>query len=66
MNAAEKVFEEKTGRTLLCHKGNTIRIPGPDVFKYDTSMTLLLFTNVIYRPNSAHLIICGHPKPNWL
>ena len=42
MNAAEKVFEEKTGKTLLCHKEATpFAFAGPDEFKYDTSIDTL-------------------------
>ena len=40
--AVEKVFEEKTGKTLLCCKYNTIlAFSGPDEFKYDTSIDTL-------------------------
>ena len=39
MNAAEKVFEERTGKTLLCHKEATpFAFAGPDEFKFDTSI----------------------------
>ena len=41
MNAAEKVFEEKTGKTLLCHKEATPFAFAGDEFKYDTSIDTL-------------------------
>ena len=66
MNAAERVFEEKTGRTLLCHKEATpFAFAGPDVFKYDTSIdTFTAYKNYIsIQTLGLHLIIfVTHPK----
>jgi len=65
MNAAEKVFEEKTGKTLLCHKDqNHSHLQDPMSLNMTQALTLLLLTNVIYRPNlGLHLIIyVTHPK----
>ena len=42
MNEAEKIFEIKTGKTLLCHKKATpFAFAGPDEFKHDTSIDIL-------------------------
>ena len=42
MNAAEKVFEERTGKRLLCHKEATpFAFAGPDQFKHDSSIDIL-------------------------
>ena len=70
MNAAEKVFEEKTGRTLLCHKEATpFAFAGPDVFKYDTSIdTLTAYKRYISSKPWAASNYLRDPskKPNWL
>ena len=70
MNAAEKVFEEKTGRTLLCHKEATpFAFAGPDVFKYDTSInTFTAYKNYISSKPWASSNYLRDPskKPNWL
>ena len=70
MNAAERVFEEKTGRTLLCHKEATpFAFAGPDVFKYDTSIdTLTAYKRYISSKPWAASNYLRDPskKPNWL
>ena len=70
MNEAERVFEEKTGRTLLCHKENTpFAFAGPDVFKYDTSIdTLTAYKRYISSKPWAASNYLRDPskKPNWL
>ena len=70
MNAAEKVFEQKTGRTLLCHKESTpFAFAGPDVFKYDTSIdTFTAYKNYISSKPWAASNYLRDPskKPNWL
>ena len=70
LNAAEKVFGEKTGRTLLCCKSATpFAFAGPDEFKYDKTIDVFtaykryiaskswVSNNYIRKPNR---------KPNWL
>jgi len=70
MNAAEKVFEEKTGRTLSCYEEATpFAFAGPDEFKHDKSIDILtkykryiaskpwVVYNYIRKPNR---------KPNWI
>ena len=70
MNAAEKVFEEKTGRTISCYKESTpFAFAGPDEFKHDASIDILtkykryiaskpwVCNNYIRKPNR---------KPDWL
>ena len=70
MNAAEKVFEEKTGKTLLCHKEATpFAFAGPDEFKYDTSIdTLTAYKRYISSKPWAASNYLRDPskKPNWL
>jgi len=70
MNEAERVFEEKTGRTLLCHKEATpFAFAGPDVFKYDTSIdTLTAYKRYISSKPWAASNYLRDPskKPNWL
>ena len=70
MNAAEKVFEEKTGKTLLCHKEATpFAFAGPDEFKYDTSIdTLTAYKRYISSKPWAASNYLRNPskKPNWL
>ena len=70
MNAAERVFEEKTGRTLLCHKeARPFAFAGPDVFKYDTSIdTFTAYKNYISSKPWAASNYLRDPskKPNWL
>ena len=70
MNAAEKVFEEKTGKTLLCHKEATpFAFAGPDEFKYDTSIdTLTAYKRYISSKSWAASNYLRDPskKPNWL
>jgi len=70
MNAAEKVFEEKTGKTLLCHKESTpFAFAGPDEFKYDTSIdTLTAYKRYISSKPWAASNYLRDPskKPNWL
>jgi len=42
MNAAEEVFEQRTGKTLDCHKEATpFAFAGPDEFKHDASIDIL-------------------------
>ena len=69
-HAAERVFEEKTGRTLLCHKEATpFAFAGPDVFKYDTSIdTLTAYKRYISSKPWAASNYLRDPskKPNWL
>ena len=65
MNAAEKVFEEKTGKTLsMPQRPTPFAFAGPMSLNMTQALTLLLLTNVIYRPNlGLHLIIyVTHPK----
>ena len=70
MNAAEQVFEEKTGRTLLCHQEATnFAFAGPDVFKYDTSIDI--FTAYKRYIASKPWVVNNYlrdpsRKPNWL
>ena len=70
MNEAERVFEEKTGRTLLCHKEATpFAFAGPDVFKYDTIIdTLTAYKRYISSKPWAASNYLRDPskKPNWL
>ena len=70
MNAAEKVFEEKTGKTLLCHREATpFAFAGPDEFKYDTSIdTLTAYKRYISSKPWAASNYLRDPskKPNWL
>ena len=70
MNVAEKVFEEKTGKTLLCHKEATpFAFAGPDVFKYDTSIdTFTAYKRYISSKPWAASNYLRDPskKPNWL
>ena len=66
MNAAEKVFEEKTGKTLFHLHGKKqhhSHLQDPMSLNMTQALTLLLLTNVIYRPNlGLHLIIyVTHP-----
>ncbi len=70
MNAAEKVFEERTGKTLLCHKEATpFAFAGPDQFKYDTSIDV--FT-AYKRYIASKPWVCNNylripnRKPEWL
>jgi len=70
MNAAEKVFEERTGKTLSCHEEATsFAFAGPDEFKNDTSIDIFtqykkyiaskpwVATNYLRNPSR---------KPDWL
>ena len=70
MNAAEKVFEEKTGKTLLCHREATpFAFAGPDEFKYDTSIdTFTAYKRYISSKPWAASNYLRDPskKPNWL
>ena len=70
MNAAEKVFEEKTGKTLLCHKEATpFAFAGPDEFKFDTSIdTLTAYKRYISSKPWAASNYLRDPskKPDWL
>ena len=70
MNAAEEVFEQKTGKTLLCHQEATpFAFAGPDVFKYDTSIDI--FTAYKRYIASKPWVVDNYlrdpsRKPNWL
>ena len=70
MNAAEQVFEERTGRTLLCHKEATpFAFAGPDVFKYDTSIdTFTAYKKYISSKPWAASNYLRDPsrKPDWV
>ena len=70
MNAAEKVFEEKTGKTLLCHKEATpFAFAGPDEFKYDTSIdTFTAYKRYISSKPWVAFNYLRDPsrQPNWL
>ena len=70
MNAAERVFQEKTGKTLLCYKEATpFAFAGPDEFKYDTSIdTLTAYKRYISSKPWAASNYLRDPskKPNWL
>ena len=42
MNAAEKLFEERTGKSILCHTEATpFAFAGPDEFKHDPNIDIL-------------------------
>ena len=70
MNAAEKVFEEKTGKNILCHEEVTdFAFAGPDVFKYDKSIDI--FTAYKRYIASKPWVVDNYlrnpsRKPNWL
>ena len=70
MNEAERVFEEKTGKTLLCHKEATpFAFAGPDEFKYDTSIdTFTAYKRYISSKPWAAFNYLRDPsrQPNWL
>ena len=70
MNAAEKVFEEKTGRTLLCHKEATsFAFAGPDQFKHDNNIDILTkYKRYIASKPWAASNYLRNPsrKPEWL
>ena len=70
MNAAEQVFEERTGKTLLCHKEATpFAFAGPDQFKYDTSIDIFTAYKryIASKPWVANNYIRNPSrKPNWL
>jgi hypothetical protein len=70
MNEAEKVFEERTGKTLLCHKEATpFAFAGPDVFKFDTSIdTLTAYKRYIASKPwvASNYLRDPSKKPNWL
>jgi len=70
MNAAEKVFEEKTGKTLLCHKEATpFAFAGPDEFKYDTSIDTLTAYKRYISSNpwvASNLLRDPSKSPIWL
>ena len=70
MNAAEQVFEKRTGRTLLCHKEATpFAFAGPDEFKYNTRYdTLTAYKRYIASKPWAASNYLRDPskKPNWL
>ena len=70
MNAAERVFESNTGRTIACCKDATsFAFAGPDEFKHDESIDILtkykryiaskpwVSDNYIRKPNR---------KPSWI
>ena len=70
MNEAEKVFEERTGKTLLCHKEATpFAFAGPDEFKFDK--TIDIFTAykryISSKPWAAsNYLRDPSRKPDWL
>ena len=70
MNEAEKVFEERTGKTLLCHKEATpFAFAGPDQFKFDK--TIDIFTAykryISSKPWAAsNYLRDPSRKPDWL
>ena len=70
MNEAERVFEEKTGRTLLCHKEATpFTFAGPDEFKYNTRYDTLTAYKcyIASKPwASSNYLRDPSKKPNWL
>ena len=70
MNAAEEVFEQRTGKTLLCYKEATpFAFAGPDQFKYDTSIDIFTAYKryIASKPWVANNYIRNPSrKPNWL
>ena len=70
MNAAESVFENKTGKNILCHgEATNFAFAGPDVFKYDKSIDI--FTAYKRYIASKPWVVNNYlrnpsRKPNWL
>ena len=66
----KKVFEEKTGKTLLCHKEATpFAFAGPDEFKYDTSIdTFTAYKRYISSKPwvASNYLRDPSRKPNWV
>ena len=70
MNEAEKIFEIKTGKTLLCHKKATpFAFAGPDEFKHDAIIDILTKYKryIASKPWAAsNYLRDPSKKPNWL
>ena len=70
MNEAEKIFEIKTGKTLLCHKKATpFAFAGPDEFKHDASIDILTKYKryIASKPWAAsNYLRDPSKKPSWL
>ncbi len=70
MNAAEKVFEERTGKSIICHKeAKTFAFAGPDEFKYDTSIDIFTAYKkyIASKPWAASNYLRNPSrKPDWL
>ena len=66
----KKVFEEKTGKTLECHKEATpFAFAGPDEFKHDASIDILTKHKryIASKPWAAsNYLRDPSKKPNWL